>query len=308
VASAEPLAEALLAVVRRDPARAEAEARRAAEAAPQDPRGRAALALALLAGRRTRAAAAEAAAAVSLAPAAEWALRLAALASREAGRGQDAVAAAEAAVRAAPASGRARRTLVRSLLAAGRTGEAWQAAEEALRSAPDDPAILRLAAALAMGRDPALAERRLRQSLRADPRSAEGRALLARALARQGREEEARSASDAAALLDPALAREDEARRRLVIGVLEAAVVAFLLALAIGFLPNLVASRWAGARGWAMTLAFVATGAAPLVLLGIVAWRMRRIRAAAPLDPEVEELARELLEAAPGLAAPGSAP
>jgi hypothetical protein len=92
-----------------------------------------------------------------------------------------------------------------------------------------------------------------------------------------------------------------------VVGVIGAAVVAFFLVLAIGFLPNLVASRWTGARGWAMTLAFVLTATAPLILIGWVAWRMRRIRAAAPLDPEVDDLARELLEGT-GLAPAGSGP
>jgi hypothetical protein len=192
-------------------------------------------------------------------------------------------------------------------LAAGEPDEAWRAAEEALRSAPDDAGILRLAGAIALARDPALAERLLRRSLSAEPRSAEGRALLSRAMARQGREAEARSAAEVAAHLDPALGWGDDARRRLVVGVIAAAVVAFFLVLAIGFLPNLVASRWTGARGWAMTLAFVLTGTAPLILIGWVAWRLRRIRAAAPPDPEVEELARELLDGS-GLATASGAP
>ena len=257
--------------------------------------------------RRPREAVRAADAAAALARGEGWAQRVRALALREAGRGGEAIGAAEAALRLAPEDPGARCSLARALAAAGRLEAARAAAEAALAVAPDDPVALRLAAALGLHLDPVRAEARLRESLRAEPRSAEARALLARALVRQGRVAEAEAASRAAAERDPALGRAEALRRGAILRFLQLGLGVFLAVVAVGFVPALVARRWPAAQAHATTLALAAAAILPVALLVHAAAGLRRLRALAPPDPEVAELARALLAgpASPGVAGPG---
>jgi predicted Zn-dependent protease len=290
--------EALAAARRGEGARAEEEARRAVAEAPADPVGRAALALALLAGRRPREAVPEAEAASRLAPGRVWALRLRSAALREAGRPRESVLAAEEAVRIDPADPGAQVAHALALLAAGRAGTARRPLERTLALRPDDPVALRLLGHVALARDPVEAESLFRRSLRADPTSVQGRVGLARALFRQGRTGEGEEVFRAAAAADPAVARDRESRRRAVLQLVPAAAAAFLTALLLQavLLPRAVAgSPWFGVLAWLSALF-------PAAALAWAAVRLRRARAGGPLDPEVEALAAELLEGAGNVA------
>jgi tetratricopeptide (TPR) repeat protein len=294
---------ALEAVLRGDATRAGAEARRALAEDPADPGRRAALALALLAGRRPREALPEAEEAARAAPGLPWAARLRAAALREAGRPREAILAADEAVRLFPGSARAHLSRALSLAAAGETWAARAPLERALALAPDDAAAVRLAAELALPRDPAAAEALFRAALRLEPTGAEGRLGLSRALARQGREGEAREAWEAAALRDPSLERDRAARRAALLGALQASAVALLLVVAIGLARAGLAARWPDRAASLGVAAWIASTAVPAALLAWATVRLRRTRTEGPLDPEVgalaEEIAGRLAPAAP---------
>lgn len=299
------LDEALDAIRRRDAAGAEARALRAVEEAPGEARARAALALALVLGRRGREALAEADRAVAAAPGEAWARLVRSSALRLLGRGREAIASAEEAVRLAPASHRTQLGLALSLFVTGYGDEARGPLERARASGPEDPLALLLLGEIELRRDPAAAEAIFRSALRADARSADARAGLSRALARQGRADEAEEAFEAAASRDPSFTADRDARRRDVGAFLQATVAAFVLVLCIQLGQGVIAGRWPAARVAATTLSFVATAAVPVVLIAWASLRLRRARAGAAPDPQLPSLADAVQEAAsPGGARP----
>jgi tetratricopeptide (TPR) repeat protein len=298
------LDEALDAIRRRDAVRAEECARRAAGEAPGEARVRAAVALALVLARRGREALAEAERAVAAAPGEAWALLVRSAALRQLGRGREAIASAEEAVRLAPGSHRAQLGLALSLFAAGYGDRARGPLERARASVPEDPLALRLLGELELRGDPAAAEAIFRSALRADARSADARAGLSRALARQGRVKEAEEAFEAAAARDPSFAADRDARRRDMMAFLQAAVAAFVVLLCLQLGQGVIGSRWPAARGVATTLSLFASAAVPAVLISWAMLRLRRARGASP-DPQVPSLADAVQEAAtPAVARP----
>ena len=299
------LDEALEAIRRRDAARAEECARRAVGEAPGEARARAVLALALVLARRGREALAEADRAVAAAPGEPWALLVRSSALRQLGRGRKAVASAEEAVRLAPGSHRAQIGLALSLFVAGDGDRARGPLERARASVPEEPLALRLLGEIELRRDPAAAEAIFRSALRADARSADARAGLSRALARQGRAKEAEEAFEAAAGRDPSFAADRDARRRDVVAFLQATAAAFVVVLCFQLGQGVIASRWPAARGAATTLSLVASAAVPAVLISWAALRLRRARSGAPPDPQLPSLADAVQEAAtPAVARP----
>ncbi|HUL60377.1 MAG TPA: tetratricopeptide repeat protein [Anaeromyxobacteraceae bacterium] len=288
------LADALGAIRRGDAASAEPLARAAAAEAPGDPRAVATLALALALARRPREALGAADAGARGGE--PWALLVRSAVLREAGRAREAAAAAEAALRAG-AGAPGELALALAFLAAGAGGSARAPLDRARAAAPGDPLVLRLLGEVELRRDPAAAEALFRASLRADPRGADARSGLARALARQGRAEEAEEVFAVAALQDPSLAADREARRRGVLAMLQAAVVAFLALLAIQMAQGLAGRRWPGARGVVTTLSFVASAVVPAGLLAWATVRLRRARLGGPVDPQIPRLADAVAEA-----------
>jgi len=302
------LADALGAIRRGDAAAAEPLARMAVAEAPEERRAAAALALALSLARRPR----EALAVAAPAGTGEgWALLVRSAVLREAGRTRDAVAAAEAALRAgAGAAGELGLALAH--LAAGSAGLARAPLERARAAEPADPLVLRLLGEVELRRDPREAEALFRASLRLEPRGADARSGLARALARQGRAEEAEEVFAVAALQDPSLAADREARRRGVLALLQSAVFAFVVLLAIQLAQGIVGRRWPGARGVVTTLSFAASAVVPAGLLAWATVRLRRARLGGPTDPQIPRLADAIAGAAavcpgpdPGVARPG---
>ncbi len=291
------LDESLDAIRGRDVARAEECARRGVAEAPGEARARAVLALALVLARRGREALAEADRAVAAAPGEAWALLVRSSALRQLGRGRKAVASAEEAVRLAPGSHRAQIGLGLSLFVAGYGDRARGPLERALASVPEDPLALRLLGEIELRCDPAAAEAIFRSALCADARSADARAGLSRALARQGRTKEAEESFEAAAVRDPSLAVDRDARRRDVVAFLQATVAAFVVVLCFQLGQGVIASRWPAARGAATTLSLVASAAVPAGLISWAMLRLRRARAAAP-DPQLPSLADAVQEAA----------
>ncbi|GEJ57563.1 tetratricopeptide repeat protein [Anaeromyxobacter diazotrophicus] len=292
------LDEALDAIRRRDAGRAEDRARRAVEEAPGAARARAALALALVLARRGREALAEADRAVAAAPGEAWPRLVRASALRLLGRGREAIASAEEAVRLAPGSPRAQLGLALSLFAAGYGDEARGPLARARDAVPEDPLAVRLLGELELRRDPAAAEAIFRAALRADARSADARAGLSRALARQGRAEEAEEAFEAAAARDPSFTADRDARRREVGSFLQATVAAFVVVLCLQLAQGVIAGRWPAARVAATALSFVATAAVPIALIAWASLRLRRARAGAAPDPQLPSLADAVQEAA----------
>jgi tetratricopeptide (TPR) repeat protein len=299
-------AAALEAVIAGDARRAAAEARRAVEADPADPVSRAALALALLALRRPRAALREVDAAVAAAPAAPWALRLRSLALRDAGKPREAVRAAAQAARLAPEVAGAHVSHALALSFAGEEAAARAALSRARALSPEDGEILRLLGEATIRADPAAAEGLLRESLRLAPTAAATRVALGRALEAQGRAEDASAAYEAAAVRDPAFAREREARRRGVMGLVQAAAATFLLVVAIGIAQVVLAKRWPDRVALLTAAAWLSSLAVPGVLLAWAALHLRAARGEGPPDPDAGALARELAATA-GRVAPGAA-
>jgi tetratricopeptide (TPR) repeat protein len=302
------LDEALDAIRRRDAARAEVCARRALGEAPGDARAEAVVALALVLARRGREALGAADRAVAAAPGEGWALLVRASALRQLGRGREAVASAEEAVRLAPGSHRAQLGLALSLFVAGYGDRVREPLERARAVHPEDPLTLRLLGELELRRDPEAAEAIFRSALRADARSAEARAGLSRALAREGRVKEAEEAFEAAAARDPSLAADRDARRRDVMAFLQATVAAFVVILCFQLGQGVITSRWPAARGAATTISLLASAAVPAVLLSWAMLRLRRARGAAS-DPQLPSLVDAVQEAACAAAAsPSRAP
>jgi tetratricopeptide (TPR) repeat protein len=298
-----PLQDALEAIRLRDEVRAERAARRAVEDGPGEPRARAALALALLLARRSREALAEADRAVAVAPGAPWALLVRSATLRELRRWREAIAAAEGAVGAAPRDARAHLGLALSLFGAGH-GERVRGALERVRElAPDDPVALRLLGELELRRDPRAAEAIFRAALRTDAGSAEARAGLARALARQGRMKESEEAFEAASVRDPAIRSDRDARQRDLLAFVQATLAAFVTVLCLQLGQGAITSRWPAARGVVTSLSFVAMALAPVVLLGWVWWRLTRSRVGVRPDPQLASLAG-MIEDAETSAAP----
>jgi predicted Zn-dependent protease len=301
-------AAALDAVVRRDVARAEVEARGAVAADPADPLARGALALALVAARRPKAALREADAAAVLSRGAVWARRLRSIVLREAGRTQEAILAAAEAASLAPDAPGAHVSHALALSLAGRDRAAEAALARARAVAPEDPEVLRLLADATVRRDPAAAEALCRECLRLAPTLTAARIGLGRALEAQGRAGEARSVLDAAALRDPAFAREEEARRRGVLGLVQAAAATFLFVVAAGLVQVLLTRRWPDRAEAVTAAAWLASTAVPAALLVWAALHLRRGRGEGPLDPDVDALARELSALAPPIAPDAVAP
>lgn len=291
-----PLEDALEAIRLRDEVRAERSARRALEDGPGEPRARAALALALVLARRSGEALAEADRVVAAEPGAAWALLVRSAALRELRRWREAVAAAEGAACAAPRDARAHLGLALSLFGAGH-GERVRGALDRVRAlAPDDPVALRLLGEIELRRDPRAAEAVFRSALRADAGSAEARAGLARALARQGRTKEAEEALEAASVRDPAIRSDRDARQRDVVAFVQATLAAFVAVLCLQLGQGAMASRWPAARGALTSIFFVATALVPAVLLGWATLRLRRSRAGVRPDPQLASLAGMLEE------------
>lgn len=292
------LDEALDAIRRRDATRAEERARRAVGEAPDEARARAVLALALVLARRGGEALAEADRAVAAAPGEAWARLVRSSALRQLGRGREAVASAGEAVRLAPGSHRAQIGLALSLFVAGAGDRARELLERARAVVPEDPLALRLLGEIELRRDPKAAEAIFRSALRADARSADARAGLSRALARQGRAKEAEEAFEAAAVRDPSFTADREARRRDVAAFLQATVAAFVLVMCLQLGQGVIASRWPAMRGVVTMLSLVASAAVPVILISWVTLRLRRGRAGAAPDPQLPSLADAVQEAA----------
>jgi tetratricopeptide (TPR) repeat protein len=301
-----PLEDALEAIRRRDAGRAERSARRAVEDGHGEPRARAALALALILARRRAEALAEADRAVAAAPGAAWALLVRSAALRELGRWREAIAAAEGAARAAPQDARAQLGLAVSLFGAGHGERVRGPLERARASSPDDPLALRLLGELELRRDPVAAEAIFRSALRADARSPDSRAGLARALARQGRAREAEEEFEAAAARDPSIRSDRDARRSDVGAFVQATLAAFVVVLCLQLGQGAITSRWPASRGAVTTLSSIATALVPAALLGWATLRLRRSRVEGRPDPQLASLADAVQEAPDVASAPGA--
>jgi tetratricopeptide (TPR) repeat protein len=221
----------------------------------------------------------------------ELALRVRAAALRDLGRWREAAAVSRDAVRAAPDSAGAQASHALSLAALGRPGEARAAADRAVALAKDDPLALRVRGELLLRSEPREAERNLRAALLAAPSEAELRLLLARAVAQQGRVEEAVDQERIAHAAAPELARAAQARRRAVLFALSLGAGAFALVVAVFMAVRPV--RGGVASPWTMAAVVLVATAVPLVAVAAAARVLRRFRRDDPVDPDARALARE---------------
>jgi tetratricopeptide (TPR) repeat protein len=220
-------------------------------------------------------------------------LRLEALTLREVGRGARSLAPARAAMAQVPADPDTRLSVGASLGAAGRVAEALQELDQVLAVDPDHAPALRLSGELLLLRDPLAAEARLRRAVRAEPRSGMSRLLLARALERLGREEEAEAVEAAGLAADATLRRARQAQRSgRAVGLAGLAAV-FVVSGGCWGLSRLMEQQWPGyGPGPALALGLVAP-ILPLLVIGWMAVQLARAEVDPP-DPDLAALEKAL--------------